>query len=178
MKWVLRYLRGTHDFCITFNNNNDYVCGFVDSYFVGDLDKRMPTSGYVFTLAGGAISWMSKLQEKIDLSSTEDEYNNASHAYKEVIWLNGLLREFGRLQNSMHVLCDKQSVIHLDTNHFYHSNTKHIDVKYHFVIQAISEGGVDLKKVHTQENCANVFTKPVLLEKLQWCVSSLGLKKR
>ena len=78
----------------------------------------------------------------------------------------------------MHVFFDNQSAIHLASNLVYHNKTKHIDVKYHFVRQAISEGGVDLKKVHTQENCANMFTKPVLLEKLRWCVASLGLKKR
>ena len=58
VKWVLQYLRGTNDYCITFNNNSDSICGFVYSYFAGDLDKRMSTSGYVFILAGGAISWM------------------------------------------------------------------------------------------------------------------------
>ena len=77
----------------------------------------------------------------------------------------------------MPIFCDSQSAIHLATNPIYHSKTKHIDVKYNFVRQAISEGGVDLKKLHTQKNCANMFTKPVLLEKLQWCVVSLGLKK-
>ena len=61
VKWVLWYLRATSDYCITFNNNSDYVCGFVDSDFVGDLDNRRSTSGYVFTLAGGAIRCMSKL---------------------------------------------------------------------------------------------------------------------
>ena len=74
--------------------------------------------------------------------------------------------------------CDSQSAIHLATNLVYHSKTKHIDVKYNFVRQAISEGGVDLKKVHTKENCTDMFTKPVLLEKLRWCVASLGLNKR
>ena len=78
----------------------------------------------------------------------------------------------------MIVLCDSQSAIHLATNLVYHSKTKHIDVKYHFVRQAIGEGGVDLKKVHTQQNRADMFTKPVLLEKLCWCLASLGLKKR
>ena len=62
----------------------------------------------------------------------------------------------------MPVFYESQSAIHLATNHVYHSKTKHIDVKYHFVRQAISEGGVDLKKVHTKENSANMFTKPVL----------------
>ena len=64
------------------------------------------------------------------------------------------------------------------TNLVYHSKTKHIDVKYHFVRQAIGEGGVDLKKVYTQENCADMFTKLVLLDKLRWCVVSFGLKKK
>ena len=81
VKWVLRYLRGTSDYCITFNNNSHSICGFVDSDFAGDLDKRS-TSGYVFTLVGGAISWMSKLQETIALSTTEVEYIVVSHACK------------------------------------------------------------------------------------------------
>ena len=121
---------------------------------------------------------MSKLQDTVALSTTEDECIAASHACKEAIWLRGLLREIGRLQNNVPILCDSQSAIHLATNPVYHSKTKHIDVKYHFVRQAISEGGVHLKKVHTKENCADMFRKPVLLEKLRWCVDSLGLKKK
>ena len=56
VKWVLRYLRGTSDYCITYNRSNEYVCGYVDSDFAGDLDKRRSTSRYVFTLASGATS--------------------------------------------------------------------------------------------------------------------------
>ena len=88
---------------------------------------------------------MSKIHEIVSLSTIEDEQTTSSHAYKEAIWLRGLLREIGRLQNSVLVLCDSQSAMHLAINHVYHSKTKHIDVKYHFIIQAISEGGVDLK---------------------------------
>ena len=62
--WMLQYLRGTSDYCTTFNNNSDSVCSFVDSDFAGDLDKKMSTSSYVFTLIGGAISWMSKLAKR------------------------------------------------------------------------------------------------------------------
>ena len=97
VKWVLWYLRGTRDYCITFNNNIDSICAFVYSYFIGDLDKRRSTSGYVFTFAGGAISWMSNLQEIVSLSTTEDEHIASSHACKELIWMRGLLREIGRL---------------------------------------------------------------------------------
>jgi hypothetical protein len=71
VKWVLQYLRGTSDYCITYNSGRELVCGYVDSDFAGDLDKRRLTSGYVFTLAGGAISWKSKLQNIVALSTTE-----------------------------------------------------------------------------------------------------------
>ena len=80
--------------------------------------------------------------------------------------MKGLLREIGRLQNIVPIFCDSQSAIHLSTNPVYHSKTKHIDVNYHFLRQSIGEGGLDLKKVHTQENYADMFTKLVLLEKL------------
>jgi len=70
------------------------------------LDKRISTLGYVFTLASGAISWMSKLQETIALYTTEVSYITASHANKETIWLKGLLDELGRMQEKVNVLCD------------------------------------------------------------------------
>jgi hypothetical protein len=126
VKWVLRYLRGTSAYCITYNGCSDSICGYVDSDFAGDLDKRRSTSGYVFTLAGGPICWMSKLQNIVALSTTEAEYIVVSHACKEAIWLKGLLGEFGKVQDKVNVLCDSQSVIHLANNPSYHSKTKHI----------------------------------------------------
>eukprot|EP00253_Pinus_taeda_P025413 PITA_25413 len=151
VKWVLRYLRGTSDRCIVFNGSEGSVCGYVDADYAGDLDKRRSTTGYVFTLAD---------------------------ASKEAIWLKGLLDEIGRKQEKVDVLCDSQSAIHLATNPAYHNRTKHIDVRYHFLRHVIDGGKVALKKVHTRENCADIFTKPVTVEKLQWCLASLGLQKR
>eukprot|EP00253_Pinus_taeda_P003485 PITA_03485 len=115
----------------------------------GDLDKRRSTTGYVFTLAGGAISWMSKLQETVALSTTKAKYILASDASKEAIWLKGLLDEIGRKARESEVLCDSQSAIHLATNPAYHSRTKHIDVRYHFLRHVINGGKVALQKVHT-----------------------------
>jgi len=150
----------------------------VDVDYLGDLDKRRSTTGYVFTLVGGAISWMSKLQETFALSTTEAENIAASDASKEAIWLKGLLYEIGRTQEKVNVLCDSQSVIHLATNPAYRGNTKHIDVRYHFLRHVIDGGKIALKKVHARENYAHIFTKPVTAEKLQWCLASLGLQKR
>jgi hypothetical protein len=133
MKWVLRYLRGTSDYCITYNSGCELVCGYVDSNFAGDLNKRILTSECLFTLVGGDISWMSNLQNIISLSATEAEYVAASHACKEAIWLKGLFGEFGRMQDKVRLLCDSQSTIHSAKNPAYHSKTKHIPIKYHFV---------------------------------------------
>ena len=68
---MLRYLRGTSDHCISFDGHEGSVYEYVDVDYAGDLDKRRSTTGYVFTLAGGVISWMSKLQETVALSTTE-----------------------------------------------------------------------------------------------------------
>eukprot|EP00253_Pinus_taeda_P026977 PITA_26977 len=141
----------------------------------GDLYKRRSTTGYVFTLASGAISWMSKLQETVVLSTTEAEYIAASDTSKEAIWLKDLIDEIGRTQEKVNVLCDSQSAIHMATNLAYHSRTKHIDVRYHFLRHVIDGRKVALQKVHTRENCADIFTKPITVKKMRWCLSSLGL---
>jgi hypothetical protein len=178
VKWVLRYLRGTSDHCITYNSGCELVCGYVDSNFASDLDKRRSNSWYVFTLVGGVISQMSKLQNSVSLSTTETKYVAASNACKEAVCLKGLFGDFGRMRDKLKLLCDIQSSIHLAKNPAYHSKTKHIPIKYHFVRRVINECGVSLEKVHTKENCIDMFTKPVLLEKLRWCLASLGLQKR
>ena len=82
---MLRYLRGTSDHCINFDGHEGSVCEYVDVNYAGDLDKKRTTIGYVFSLTGGAIRWMSKPQEIVSLSTTEVEYIVASDACKEAI---------------------------------------------------------------------------------------------
>ena len=129
----------------------------------------------MFTLAGGAVSWISELQETVALSTTKAEYIAASDACKEANWLKGILDEIGRTQEKVNVFCDSQSAIHLATDPAYHSKTKHINVRYHFVRHVIEGGKAVLKKVRTQENHADIFAKPITVEKLRWCLASLGL---
>jgi len=90
VKWVLQYLRGTSDYCIIFSGSEGSICRYVDVDYVGDLDKNRSNTSYVFTLVGEAISWMSKLQETIALSTTKAEYIATSDACKEEISLKGI----------------------------------------------------------------------------------------
>ncbi|KAH9734881.1 Integrase catalytic domain-containing protein [Citrus sinensis] len=175
VKRILRYIRGTSDVALCYGGSEFNVRGFVDSDFAGDLDKRKSTTGYVFTLAGAAVSWVSKLQTVVALSITEAEYMAATQVCNEAIWIQRLLEELGHKQQKIHVFCDSQSALHNARNPVFHSKTKHIRVQYHFVREAVEDGSVDLPKIHTKENLADVLTKPINTDKFIWSKSSCGL---
>ena len=104
------------------------IRGFVDANWAGDLDKKISTSGYVFNLFGGAVSWMSKKQSVVALSTTKVEYVAATHASKEAVWLQRLCSSMGLVQGDIRIYCDNQAEIFLAKNPTYHSKEKHIDV--------------------------------------------------
>ena len=131
VKGIMRYLNGTRDMCICFGSQEACVIGYTDADYAGDLDNRRSTSGYVFTYTGGAVSWRSRLQDCITLSTIEAEYVAATKARKEAIWLARLVGDLG-MNVEMPVLhCDSQSAIQLAKNLVFHAKTKHVDVKYH-----------------------------------------------
>jgi hypothetical protein len=151
------------------------LCGFVDFDMAGDIDSRKSTTGYVFTLGGAAISWVSRLQKIIALSTTEAEYGAAIEACKEMTWLRSLLNELEHKQVDCRLQSDSQSAIHLANNSAFHSRTKHIDIRYHFIRTMLEEGSFKLEKIHTNKNPADMLTKSLPKEKLEFCSASLGL---
>ena len=102
----------------------------------------------MFTLARGVVSWLSKLQTIVVLSTTKAEYMVATQACKEAIWIQQLMEELGHKQQKIVVYCDSQSALHIARNPVFHSRTKHIGVQYHFVREVIEEGSVDMLKIH------------------------------
>ncbi|KAL2248135.1 UNVERIFIED_CONTAM: Retrovirus-related Pol polyprotein from transposon TNT 1-94 [Sesamum indicum] len=134
VKWILRYLKGTKDRALVFGKGKLTLFGFVDADFAGsDYDRRRSTTGYVFTYGGTTVSWVSKLQKVVTLSTTEAEYVAVTEAAKELIWLQHFLGELGKPQADMILHSDSQSTIHLAKNPAFHSRTKHIEIKYHFI---------------------------------------------
>eukprot|EP00253_Pinus_taeda_P025737 PITA_25737 len=100
VKRIFRYLRGTNDYGLCYKGRPGLdrvldIRGFVDADWVGDLDQRISTSGYVFNLFGGAFSWMTKKQSVVALSTTEAEYMVATHASKEAVWLQRICSSMG-----------------------------------------------------------------------------------
>ena len=180
VKRVFRYLHGTTDYAIYYQGRPgpDRVINvhrFVDADWARDLDHRRCTSGYVFKLFGGDICWMSKRQAVVALSTIEAEYMAATHASKEVVWLQRLCSGIGFVQKGVRLECDSQSAIFLAKNPAYHAKTKHIDVQYHFVRDMVEDKKVLLKKVDTLKNFANSFINLVSIEKLTWCREYVGI---
>ncbi|GJX71625.1 hypothetical protein Tco_0308796 [Tanacetum coccineum] len=171
VKWIFRYLRGTSKLGITFGNGKPMLVGFTDSDMAGNKDNMKSTSGYLMTFAGGAVSWQSRLQKCVALSTTEAEYMAATEACKELLWLKRFLQELGFKQQRYAVLCDNQSAIHLAKNSMFHKRTKHIDIHYHWIRDGIEDGMFELNKVHTDDNASDMLTKAVAREKLKVCCS-------
>jgi hypothetical protein len=175
VKWIFRYLRGISKSCLSFGNSKLVLEGYTNADMVGDLDGRKSTSGFLFTFAWGAISWQSKLQKCVALSTTEAEYIAATEAGKEMLWMKRFLQDLGLKQDEYVVHCDSQSALDLSKNSTYHSRTKHIDVRYHWLRLIVDQQLMQLRKIHTDKNPADMLTKVVSKEKLELCVGSAGM---
>lgn len=173
LKWILRYLKGTSNLGIKFeadtDSGSDVLKGFVDSDFGANLDNRRSQTGYVFTLFGSAVSWRSGLQHVVALSTTEAEYMAMAEAVKESVWLRGILGEFGIKQDSVKILCDNQSALHLAKHQVFHERSKHIDIRLHFIRDLVEKGVVELVKVHTDDNASDMLTKTLSTSKFKHC---------
>ena len=175
MKWILRYLRDTSRLCLCFDNDEPVLEGYTDADMAGDTDSRKSTSGFLMTFAGGAVSWQSKLQKCVALSTTEAEYIAVTEACKETLWMKKFLQELGLKQEVYTIYCDSQSAIHLSKNSTYHSRSKHIDVRYHWIRDVLEMKELQLEKVHTNDNGSDMLTKSLPKEKLEACRRRAGL---
>ncbi|KZV80781.1 hypothetical protein EXIGLDRAFT_569675, partial [Exidia glandulosa HHB12029] len=172
---VFKYLKGTRDAWLTYGTTSNELHGFGDAD--GSMaDDRRAISGFALILDGGAVSWSSKSQEIVSLSTTESEYVAATHAAKEVLWARSLLAEvFEPVAGPTTLYSDNQSAIALAQDNKYHARTKHIDVRYHFIRWIIEEGKITLVYCPTDDMIADALTKALPSAKVKHFASALGL---
>ncbi|KAK0588475.1 hypothetical protein LWI29_001474 [Acer saccharum] len=177
MKWLLRYISSTTSVGLIYDCSNSVIdlVGYVDSDYAGDRDKRRSTSSYFFTIAGCCVSWKSQLQFVVALSTTKAEYIAVTEAIKEAIWLQGLLGEINLFGGKAVIYTDSQSALYLVKNPVFHERTNHIEVKYHFIRDQVSNGIVQVKKVSTDDNPADMGTKIVSYSKFKHCLNLLKI---
>lgn len=156
-------------------NEKNYVFGFCDADWATDANDRKYCTGYVFLRSGGAISWNSKRQPTVALSTTEAEYMALSAATQEAMWLKQFDDEIFGTDKMMNIFCDNQSAISLANNNGYWARCKHIDIRHHFVRQKVGDKSCVIHYVNTNENAADAFTKSLQKQKFQHCRSMFGL---
>ena len=177
-KRVLRYLKGTSDLGISYQLGDGTVTGYVDADYGGSMDDRRSFTGYVFIMNGGAVTWDSRKQRTVAVSTTEAEYMALSDAAKEVLHLQAFLSELGVSEADKLVLFnDNFSAQKLATNPVFHARTKHIDVRHHFVREVVESGKLVLQHIPSSDMPADVLTKPLPNPKHQRCAQLLGLSR-
>jgi len=161
-KRILKYLKGTTNVGIWYPNEyNIALSGFSDSDYAGcKLDKKS-TSGTCHLLGSNLISWNSKKQACVALSTTEAEYIAAGHACAQSIWLKHQLMDYGVKLEKVPFYCDNTSAINLTKNPIQHSRTKHIEIRHHFIRDHIQKGDIEIMFVKTENQLADLFTKPL-----------------
>ena len=134
------------------------------------------TSGYIFSFGSGVFSWSSKKQQTVAQSSSEAEYVSASLATSQAIWLRRIFEDFGEKQGEATVLfCDNKSAIYMAKNCCFHSRTRHIALKHHFIREKIEEGEIQLMHCRSEEQIADIMTKALPKEKFQHLRATLGV---
>ena len=164
------------DYGITFGGQELKLEAYCDADYAGDIDTRRSTTGYVFILGGGAISWSSRLQPTVAVSTTEAEYMAAAYAIKEALWLRTLLTEMGLEQDTITICADNQSAIKLLKNPVFTMRSKHIDVIYHFARERVIRKDITFEYVSTDKMVADGLTKPLPTAKLDYCRTAMGVE--
>ncbi|KAE8679159.1 Zinc ion binding, putative isoform 1 [Hibiscus syriacus] len=178
-KRILRYLKGTIDFGLFYSASNDYkLVGYSDSDWGGDIDNRRSTTGFVFFMGDIAFTWMSKKQPIVTLSTCEAEYVAATSCVCHAIWLRNLLKEIGLIQEEPTKVCvDNKSAVALAKNPVFHDRSKHIDIRYHYIRECVARKDVEVEYVKSQDQVADIFTKPLTSEDFLRLRNLLGVTR-
>ena len=145
-KHVLKYLRGTFRYGLRYTFVGGVrLSGYTDSEWVRSVVDRKSTLGYCFSMGSAMISWSSRKQSSVALSTAEAEYIFASDASKEAIWLRKLLGGlFGDVLEMTVIQCDNQSCVKLSKNPVFHDRSKHMEMRYHYLQDMVQKGAIHL----------------------------------
>ena len=180
VKRVLRYLQGTPSLGITYGPPPSRLTGYSDADWAGDVNTRRSTTGYVVMLNNGAVAWRSQRQPTVALSTMEAEYMALTEATKELKWIRTFLAELGCNGQSTDstptdLYSDNQSAIALAKNPVSHARAKHIDIRHHFVREAIQDQIIWVQYIPTAEMTADSLTKALGREKHEKCTARMGM---
>eukprot|EP00253_Pinus_taeda_P025350 PITA_25350 len=178
-KRILRYVKGTKRFGILYTVSEcSNLIGYNDSDWARSVDDRKSTSGYVFHMGSGAISWASKKQSIVALSTAEAEYVAATATACQAVWMRRMLRSLGQEKaKATMFFCDTSSAIALSKNSVFHKRTKHIDTRFHYIRELVSSEEIVLEHCRTQEQFPDILTKPLDQKSFEFFRKCLGINE-
>lgn len=182
VKRIIKYIKGTLNHGLIFGRcrkeNGINILAFSDADFAGDSETRRSTSGCLIKLGSDLITWSSRKQPTVALSTTESEFIAACNAAQEIIWLNRLIKDLiGKDLCDSTLFIDNQSTIKIIKNPQFHCRTKHIDIKYNFVREKFNAGLYKLKYVCSAEQEADIFTKGLSKQTFEKFKNVIGIFK-
>ncbi len=176
VKRILKYVSGTCNYGIMYSHGEDSkLVGYCDADWAGSADDRKSTSGGCFFLGNNLISWFSKKQNSVSLSTAEAEYIAAGSSCSQILWMKQMLSEYNVGQDVITLYCDNLSAINISKNPIQHSRTKHIDIRHHFIRDLVEENIVTLEHVTTEGQIADIFTKALDATQFERLRGKLGI---
>lgn len=176
-KRVLRYLKGTKEYCLVFEKGGLEISSFADADWGRNEIDRRSFSAYIFKVGKSIVSWESRKQRTVALSSCEAEYMALSDTCKEALFIRTFLHEIVGKSIKVIIYNDNQSAQKLCRNTMFHGRTKHIDIRHHFIREHVCNGTIDVRYLCTSDMLADLLTKPLCKEKHDKFVSQLLLRK-
>ena len=159
---ILRYLKHTTSIGLWYPKGASLdLLGYSDSDFAGSRVDRKSTSGGCHLLGRSLVSWSSKKQNSVALSTAEAEYIAAGACCAQILYMKQTLLDFGVKLDRIPLLCDNESAVKIAKNPVQHSRTKHIDIRHHFLRDHEAKGDISLQGVRSEEQLADIFTKPL-----------------
>ncbi|KAK2398040.1 putative mitochondrial protein [Trifolium repens] len=176
VKRIFRYLKGTTNLGLLYKKSLDSkLVGFCDADYAGDKIERKSTSGNCQFIGENLISWASKRQTTIALSTAEAEYISAAKCCTQLLWMKYQLEDYNIAESSIPLYCDNTAAIHLSKNPILHSRAKHIEIKHHFIRDHVQKGTTDIQFIDTEHQWADIFTKPLAIERFDFIKKNLNM---
>ncbi|CAF2265902.1 unnamed protein product [Brassica napus] len=174
---VVRYLKGCPGQGILLSSTSDLrVTAYCDSDWNACPRTRRSLSSYVVLLGDSPVSWKTKKQDRVSLSSAEAEYRSMTAAVQELLWIKELLESIGISHHDpMKLICDSKSALHIAANPVFHERTKHIEKDCHFIRDEIKRGTVATSHVRTTEQLADLLTKALGRQQFTYLLGKLGV---
>ncbi|GJU57795.1 retrovirus-related pol polyprotein from transposon TNT 1-94 [Tanacetum coccineum] len=149
---------------------------YADANYAGCQDTRKSTSGCMQLLGDRLVSWSLKRQKSVAISSLKAEYIAMSGYCAQILWMRSQLTDYGLGFNKILMYCDNKSAIALCCNNVQHSRSKHIDIRFHFIKEQVENGVVELYFVNTEYQLADIFTKALCRERIEFLINKLGMR--